>query len=197
MTEIYILRHGQTDSNLRNACIGSVDIPLNEHGKEQAKKLKKKLLAINFDVIYSSPLSRAIDTISPYIKENPQIPMHMSYAFSERDFGEWEDMSYEEIEKKDPDLFKKWQQDQTYFKIPDGESISEVRERVDKALAKILSQNEDKKILIVTHLLSGRNVIASLLDLPKESDRGFLIKNAQMAKVEIKNGKGTLIELNA
>lgn len=197
MTEIYILRHGQTDSNLRNACIGSVDIPLNEHGKEQAKRLKKKLLAINFDVIYSSPLSRAIDTISPYIKENPQIPMHMSYAFSERDFGEWEDMSYEEIEKKDPVLFKKWQQDQTYFKIPGGESISEVRERVDKALAKILSQNEDKKILIVTHLLSGRNVIASLLDLPKGSDRGFLIKNAQMAKVEIKNGKGTLIELNA
>lgn len=197
MTEIYVLRHGQTSSNLRNACIGFKDVPLDEIGKAQAQKLSKSLSSIGFDVVYTSPLSRAIDTIAPFLKENPTIPVYMSYAFCERNFGRWEDLNYREIEQIEPELFKKWQSDQTHFQIPDGESISELRDRVDSALEKILTLHKGKKILIVTHLLAGRNSIASLLGLPKECDRGIFLSNAMMAKIEIKNGKGTLVSLNA
>ena len=196
MTEIYILRHGQTDSNLRNACIGSMDIPLNDRGREQALEVCARLSDIGIDVIYTSPLSRAVDTVSPYIRENPAVAMHMSYAFSERDFGEWENLTFDGIKQKEPHLYDEWQKDPVSFKIPGGESMSDVRERVDKALAKILSLHKDKKILIVTHLLTGRNVIGSLLGMPGELEKSFFIDNASFAKVEYKDGKGILTLLN-
>lgn len=196
MTEIYIVRHGQTNSNLRNACIGVTDIPLNEEGIRQSHEVFKRLSGIEFDVIYTSPLSRAVDTVAPYMKENPTTPLHMSYAFIERDFGEWEDLNYAEIREKDPLLYEKWQSDVAAFKLPGGESSNEVRERVDKALAKILSRHEGKRILIVTHLLTARHIIASLLGLEKEKDIIFSLDNGSVAKVEIRKGKGVLTLLN-
>ena len=196
MTEIYILRHAQTQSNLRNACIGSMDIPLNEAGKEQAEKVCACLSDVKFDVIYTSPLSRAIDTITPYVKNNPLVPVHMSYAFSERDFGEWENMTYAEIKQKSPDMYQKWQENPVSFKMPGGESMDDVRERVDGAISKILSLHKGKKVLIVTHLLAGRVTIASLLGIPNSLEKSFFIDNASFAKVEYKDGKGILTSLN-
>ena len=196
MTEIYILRHAQTNSNLRNACIGSTDIPLNEMGKNQALEVCERLSEIEFDVIYTSPLSRAIDTITPYIKNHPSVKLNMSYAFSERDFGLWEDMTFDEIKQENPLLYDEWQKEPVSFKMPDGESMDDVRVRVDSALSKILSLHEGKKVLIVTHLLTGRNTIASLLGIPNNLEKSFFIGNASFAKVEYKDGKGILTSLN-
>ena len=196
MTEIYILRHAQTDSNLRNACIGSTDIPLNDTGKSQANGVCERLSEIEFDVIYTSPLSRAIDTITPYVKAHPRVKLNMSYAFSERDFGLWEDMTFDEIKQKAPLLYDEWQKEPVSFKMPEGESMDDVRARVDSAISKILSVHKDKKVLIVTHLLTGRNTIASLLGIPNNLEKSFFIENASFAKVEYKDGKGILTSLN-
>jgi len=105
-------------------------------------------------------------------------------------------LNYAEIREKDPLLYEKWQSDVAAFKLPGGESSNEVRERVDKALAKILSRHEGKKILIVTHLLTARHIIASLLGLEKEKDIIFSLDNGSVAKVEIRKGKGVLTLLN-
>ena len=60
---IYIVRHGQTDSNvLKNRYGGRVDVLLNDTGREEAKKLKRDLEGITFDRVYSSPLKRALET---------------------------------------------------------------------------------------------------------------------------------------
>ena len=59
---IYVLRHGQTDYNVQGKFQGQVDVPINETGKKQAKQIAKELENITFDVIFSSPLQRAIQT---------------------------------------------------------------------------------------------------------------------------------------
>jgi broad specificity phosphatase PhoE len=59
---IYVVRHGQTDWNLEGRFQGRIDIPLNEKGKNQAKKTKEKLEGIEFDKVFSSPLKRALET---------------------------------------------------------------------------------------------------------------------------------------
>ena len=59
---IYIVRHGQTDWNLNGRYGGRIDVPLNEHGIDQAKQIREELININFDVVFSSPLIRAYTT---------------------------------------------------------------------------------------------------------------------------------------
>ena len=59
---IYIFRHGQTDYNVARRVMGQLDIPLNDVGRIQAAELANKLETATIDVIYSSPLTRAIET---------------------------------------------------------------------------------------------------------------------------------------
>ena len=59
---IYIFRHGETDSNIEHRMQGWLDVPLNANGVAQARALAQKLADVRFDVVYSSPSSRALDT---------------------------------------------------------------------------------------------------------------------------------------
>ncbi len=61
-TQLYLIRHGQTDWNLRAALQGRTDIPLNETGRRQALEAKERLASVKFDGVYSSPLQRAMET---------------------------------------------------------------------------------------------------------------------------------------
>lgn len=61
-TQIYFLRHGQTNNNKEGRMQGRVDIPLNEVGRAQARCAAQRLKGIGFDAVYSSPLSRAVET---------------------------------------------------------------------------------------------------------------------------------------
>ena len=68
--DFYIFRHGETDHNVDKRMQGWLDIPLNQNGIEQATQLAKNLLNVQFDCIYSSPLSRALDTAKIVSKKN-------------------------------------------------------------------------------------------------------------------------------
>ncbi len=196
MTEIYIVRHGETDANVKHAIAGIEEMPLNAVGKKQAELLCGKIKNINFDVVYSSPLSRAMDTIAPYLKIHKNIPVHMSYAFIERNFGIWEGLTVAEVKEKYPKQYLLWMNDYVGYKIDGGESTVEVSERVGKALDKILELHKDKKILIVTHRGTARSVIAYLLGLDAYKTQLFDIDNASLSIIQHENSKGTLIKLN-
>lgn len=196
MTKIYIARHGQTESNLRHACIGLKDVPLTDTGKEQAHSLAERLAHISFEAIYTSPLSRAVDTAMPVAAFNKNTPLTMNYGIIERDFGKWDDLSFDEIESKYPNEFKAWRQDKISYTPPGGESVSAMYGRAAAAMTRILNQHSGGNILIVSHLAVSRTILAFLLGLPPEHSQCFFLDNAKAAVIEHSGGKGIMTGLN-
>lgn len=194
MTNIYIIRHAETDSNIRHTCLGHKDVPLNENGIKQAELLAEKIRDIKLDVIYSSPLNRAVETINPPSAKGPVVPVIMSFALIERDFGIWDDMTFEEIEEKYPAEFRSWREDWTGYKIPSGESSDEVQSRINVFMRKLIDSHRNQNIAVVTHLGTARHIISYLLGLSVEQSWLFTLDNARYAVIEIDDEEKTVLK---
>lgn len=193
---LYIVRHGETDSNLRHTCVGHKDVALNENGMRQAGFLCERLRSKSFDYIYVSPLKRAVDTIMPLARVKKRVPVVMNYGLIERDYGRWDDMTFEEIEESDPEGYKNWHSDWIDFVIPDGESAAQVQSRINETIDNILSAHGSGNIIVVTHLGAARHILSHLLGLSTEQSWLFTLDNAKYASVAIDNGKAVLTGLN-
>lgn len=141
---IYLTRHGETNWNVQRKVMGKVDEPLNDKGREQAKKVKDELANISFDLIICSPLKRARET-AKIINEDRNCKIIYDDRISERDFGEFEGM-----ETKNFDFFGYWD----YYKnlsFERAENIQNFFQRIYDFLDDITKSYKEKNILIVAH----------------------------------------------
>lgn len=196
MITIYIIRHGQTDSNVRNTYLGHTDIPLNDVGIQQAKEASEKLKNIKFDAIYSSPLIRAMQTAQIITKPHKDIPITMSYGVKERDYGLFDDLTIDEIIDKYPNEHSGWLNNWIEYKIPNGESAIDVHNRSSKTLDKIIQTYPDATVGIVSHLGTTRHMIAYLLGLSVKDSWHFALDNCRCAVIKYENRHGILTALN-
>lgn len=194
--KIYIVRHGQTDSNLRHACVGRSDVPLNKTGEEQARRLAERTKNFEVSAVYTSPLVRAVNTAMPIIGIRKNVKLIMNYGLTERDFGLWEDMNYREIEEKYPAMFKKWQSSGYLDAPPEGESVEDMQKRAGDALDKIIAAHEGENLLLVSHMAVTRTILAHLLGLEPCQSMCFRLDNTGIAVVEYSDGKGVLTGFN-
>ena len=141
--ELYVTRHGQTDWNVENKVLGRTDIPLNEHGRAQANELAKTLKDTHFDLIFTSPLSRAEET-GTIVAESKNMPHTVLDWLIECDFGEFEADSRvgETYQAAKHEVFKRY---------PGGESFLDLSARVYPALKELARKYPDKSVLLVTH----------------------------------------------
>jgi broad specificity phosphatase PhoE len=187
MLRIYIIRHAQTNANIRFECVGRKDIPLNEAGHIQSKELAERLSDVTADKIYISPLIRTKETIDYYLTEHKGIPVQTAPELIERDFGDWEGLTFDEIEAQNKEAFDQWQSDQINFVIPGGECSARVQERINSFFDRITKENENKTIFVVTHLGTARHSISRLLRLKPEESWRFTMFNASYAVIDYDN----------
>jgi len=171
MGVLYLTRHGETEWNRKNICMGQKDIELNKKGIEQAYRLGKKIKNLEIDFIITSPLIRCRKTaeiVNEYINKKIIIEPRLI----EVDTGMYEGLSDKKIIVK------------VYNEIiPGGETANTVQKRVFKAIEKLKQKYLDKKILIVAHGFVG-NMIYKYFN-PNISEReffDFIIKNAEIKK---------------
>jgi len=164
MVELIFIRHPQTNWNKEQKYLGRADIALNHQGKKQAKSISNYLRKKNISAIYSSDLRRAYQTASIITKEH-SLSIRKDARLNEIDFGNWEGMTFNQIQRKYPQLAKKYLSHPLKTKIPDGESFLKFRSRVNKALKEILAR-EKGKVVIISHAGVNRIIICSLLKLP-------------------------------
>lgn len=182
-TNLVLVRHGETEWNRNSRYQGVVDIELNKKGKTQAEHLYDYLKDEEFDAIYSSTLKRAYHTIKDIADYQDKDVITIA-DLMEINFGEWEGLTFSEIEKDYPDLAKKWAKDPTCCKPPEGEHIKEVEERVGKTIDRIVDENADNKILIATHGGIVRIIIAYLLELPLSRIFSIEVDNVSISRIK-------------
>ena len=155
-TTFYIVRHGQTDFNLKGIIAGILEPNLlSQKGEEQASVLGKKLTHISFDKIYSSKLSRAKKT-AEIIASMKNLPVETDELLNERNWGSLQGISFDEAQKKYPEVFieesKIEGKKALIFKyVNDMESLEDAVRRFKQFLNKAVKLNNGKTILVVCH----------------------------------------------
>ncbi|MFA5089454.1 MAG: histidine phosphatase family protein [Candidatus Omnitrophota bacterium] len=147
-TRLILIRHGVTDWNIQNRYCGSKDISLSKEGIAQAGKLRKRLNVIKCDRVYSSDRKRATQTAGIIFRG---VRITRARGLREIDFGVFEGLSYKEIMKKYPGIYKKWLISPFKTRIPQAEAMGPFRKRVELAIKNIARLNLGKTIAVVCH----------------------------------------------
>lgn len=154
---IYLLRHGETEQNLKGYYYGSLDVDITPKGICQIESVSNKINSIDFDKIFSSNTKRAISS-AKIILNNRDLSYIIDDRLNETNLGLFEGKSYEDIQKEYPIEFKMWSEDWKQYAPPKGECYVDFYRRVKEFFEEILKL-KDENILIVTH----GGVIRSLL----------------------------------
>lgn len=185
MTELWLVRHGQTDWNLTGRWQGqAADAPgLNDTGYAQAQTIHEQLKGIEISAIYSSDLLRARQT-AEMIAESLGLPVTLEWRLREINLGEWEGMPSEEIEAKYPKELAARAQNSFYERAPNGESPHEVADRVLKAINEIANIHPGESVLIVAHGISLAVIICNYEGFPMEDVYQHIPDNAHPYQVQ-------------
>ncbi len=140
MVTIILIRHGETDWNREQVFRGKIDVPLNEVGLSQARGVKKALEGVAIDVIYASPLSRALDT-ARVLSEGSALDVRTDEGFSDVDFGSWQGLSHQKVKEQFPDLYATWVTDPQLVMFPRGETLLKVQKRSMAALDRAIESS--------------------------------------------------------
>ena len=149
MTTIYLMRHSMALKNINNDYnneslqLQNEKMPLSIEGEELASNVSKESELQNIDVVISSNYVRAMAT-AKYISNANNVNLIVNSVFGERKFGinSWDEL---------PSGFGLRQNNDENYKVGDGESQKEVRERVYKALIDVIDKYKDKRVVIVSH----------------------------------------------
>jgi broad specificity phosphatase PhoE len=162
-THLGLFRHGQTDWNINFLLQGVTDIPMNQTGIEQVELAAKAIKAEDWDVVLTSPLSRARQTAEIIASQNGFPEIIVDELLIERSFGEAEGLSHEQWRAKYSNLDH----------IPGGESRSQLAERSKRLLETISQELAGKRVLAISHgaLIRTLISIASRNELPRDGER--------------------------
>ncbi len=164
MTKVYVVRHGQTAWNLEEVFRGRMDIPLDDTGKKEVHLAGEALKKETIHAIYSSPLSRSMET-AENIAKFQNIKVEPCEAIIDISYGEWEGVSLIEVQKKYPDLYELWIKEPHKVKFPGGESLEEVRMRTMDTIKNLLEKHEDENIALVAHRVPNKVISCSALGI--------------------------------
>jgi len=198
MTELLLVRHGQTDGNLHGRWQGWDGIPLNPRGEREATLIAQRLGQTEEAIaaLYASPLRRAWQT-AERIGEALNLSPVPHDGLKEINFGRISGITLDEFQKRFPDLHNRWS-DKTdlTFTFPGGEQRAQFFQRVGEAIEEIVEHHPDQRVVVVAH---GGTLRACLVHyLPAEFSLWWTYElgNCSLTRLEVREGRAKLFVLD-
>ncbi len=195
MTELILIRHGETDWNRELRFQGQVDVPLNAIGHEQARRLGLRLATETLHQIVCSDLTRTQQTAIPIRQNHLQLSQGstaLDAAFREQNFGVIDGMRVDDIKAQHPDSWAQWIRFDADYAFVGGESTRQFHTRVLAAVRALARQHVHKTLVVVTHGGVLDMIYRTALALPLSGPRQSDIPNAGLNRVRI---QGEAIEI--
>ena len=191
--KLLLTRHGQTDWNIARRYQGHSNTGLNQTGVRQAELLANRLSAEIIHAIYSSDLSRAVDTANRIQRlQQTAKAVATDMRWRELSFGDWEGMTYEEMSAHSPELFDAWMKDSLTVSTPNGETHRQLAERVKSAFDELKAKHKDETVLLVGHSGSMQTLLALLLGVDLSRYWQFRISQASLSELTVYDDAVTL-----
>lgn len=157
MTELIVIRHGETDWNRQQRFQGQIDVPLNAMGLEQADRLAEALADEPIEVVIASDLQRARQTAERAIAAHRDSPGRLRHEplieplWREQSFGVLEGLDVPTIQREHPELWARWIRHEADYALPGGESNLAFFERIGRALEATLAAHAGRRVVVFTH----------------------------------------------
>ncbi len=148
MLNIVLIHPGSTDYDQQERIQGTLDIPLNEQGASEVARLVDELKDKGIEAVYSSPCEHAKQTADAVAKGLGVKPKKMD-RLKNLDHGLWQGMRVKDVQKKQPKVYRQWQEQPEIVCPPQGEMLGDAEERVRTVMTKLLKRHKEGTIAVV------------------------------------------------
>ena len=197
-TRLLLVRHGQTDAAVTGRTQGRVDNPLNATGHLQAEALAARIARERErpTVLVSSPASRALATATP-LATALGLDVSTDARLLEMDYGRLDDRTGAELRAQEPEFMARWAEDDPAdLRMPGGETIREVQERMLRMVAELASAHAGETVAVFSHGFAIRSLLCGVLGVPLASFRRIRVDLASISVVEEGEAGLLLVMLN-
>jgi broad specificity phosphatase PhoE len=197
-TQLFLIRHGATDANLRRPPIlqgCGIDLSLNETGRTQAQQLAEFLSTFPISQIYSSPLRRALETAAA-ISQSLNLTVSLRSELMECNVGKWEGLDWGTIRRDFPDAVRQFDEDSGECPYLGGESYGDVLRRAAPVIDGLLEQHAGESVVVVAHNVVTRVYLANLLGLDLKRAKSLRQANGCVNLIQMVDGTRSLVTLN-
>lgn len=187
-TEILIVRHPETEANVTGRFVGQGESPFTVLGRRQARRLPRKIARFDPEVIWTSPLQRAL-VVAEKARRIAHVELKVDERFLELEFGDAHGLTWEEIVEAGIEFNYRAADEPV---APGGESRNQLLARVAEALDEITALGG--RHAIICHAGVMRAALAHTIGFTGDLLWAFSIHNAQLATVRVIEGRGQLVE---
>jgi broad specificity phosphatase PhoE len=173
---IFLIRHGETEFNRLGVFRGRYEVDLNDVGRRQAGEIAEALKSEGIDFLLASPLRRAMETAG-IIAEALGVACGVDEAFNNINLGSWQGVPKADVMRDYPELWRQWVSEPEELRVPNGETVDEVRARAFRRL-EALMEEDTGDFGIVTHRSVLKGLAAAILGVPAPWFWKFYMDNA-------------------
>jgi 2,3-bisphosphoglycerate-dependent phosphoglycerate mutase len=191
-----LIRHGETESNRQGLALGRADVSLNETGRLQAERLAAALSSTPIVAVYSSPLSRTMDTSGP-IAAAHGLAVQIEPGLIEMDIGELDGLSFSEVRERYPGLLEEWVSAEGPARVlPAGERLLDVQQRAVATVHSLAERHPGESVCAVTHNFVILSLLADILGVDLTEFRRLRHAVAGVTTLELNGDRRRLLRFN-
>jgi len=192
---LYVVRHGQTASNVVGRYAGGSDETLTQQGREQAAQAGRRLRPLGIAAVYTSPMVRARQT-AEIIARALEVPVRIEGALAEMAMGPWEGLREDEVAARYPSEFQLWRTRPSLLRLPGREPLVDVQARALQAVRRIMRDAAGRAVARVTHVALIRCLYLWARALPLDDYPTVDVPNASIFVLAEVGDGATMVRLD-